>query len=318
MIGKQVKPLLALSFIKGLCNTELVKYACSNAGKEISLTYEDGIKNSSLNNKITASTWKKSLKRAEVEIDKANDLGISIISYLDKEYPINLLFLPDAPVVLYVQGDYRVLNHDKMVAVIGTRTPSRYGAKIDTEFSTILSRDGYVTVAGLAPGCDTYAHRATVKAGGQTVATMGNSLDQPIYPKENTDLAHAMIQHGGALVSSFHFGIPVSQENFPIRDEWQSGLSDGVLAIETAVKGGTRIAMHHATVEKKPLAVIDYRQDKKQDLTKLPTFQGNLDSLKNEGAMPLFSRESLKAFERKMMANRKKRLATLSKVLPRP
>lgn len=316
MIGKYVEVLLALSFVKGISNQERVKYARSKGGTGLSSDYEATIESSNLKAKISSLTWKDCLQKAKNEINKARALDITILSYLDKEYPINLLFLPDAPIVLYVKGNYQALNKDKIVAVIGSRTPSKYGAKIDTAFSTTLSKDGFVTVAGLAAGCDTYAHRATVKAKGSTVATLGNSLEQPIYPAENTALAQAMIAAGGALVSSFHFGTPVRPANFPIRDEWQSGLSNGVLAIETAVKGGTRIAMHHATVEKKPLAVIDYRQDKKHDLTKLPTFQGNLDSLKNEGAMPLFSQDSLKEFERKMMANREKRLATLSKVLP--
>lgn len=316
MIGKYVKPLLALSFVKGLSNTELVKYAKSKVSSELSSKYEEAIADSNFSRKITLSLWEKCVAKAEAEIDKANELNIHLISYLDKEYPVNLLFLPDAPIVLYVKGNYRALNNDKMVAVIGTRTPSQYGAEIDTRFSTILSKDGFVTVAGLAPGCDTYAHRATVKAGGKTISMMGNSLEQPIYPAENTTLAHAMIAAGGALVSSFHFGTPVSQPNFSIRDEWQSGVSDGVLAIETAVKGGTRIAMHHATIEKRPLAVIDYRQDKKRDLTTLPTFQGNLDSLKNEKAMPLFSEKSLKEFESKMITDRQKRFAKLQALFP--
>lgn len=312
MIGKNAEVLLALSFVKGISNTERVKYARSKVGKDLSSNYEAAVENSNLKAKISSLTWKDCLQKAKNEISKARALNITILSYLDKEYPTNLLFLPDAPIVLYVKGNYQALNKDKIVAVIGSRTPSKYGAQIDTDFSTTLSKDGFVTVAGLAPGCDTYAHRATVKAKGSTVATLGNSLEQPIYPAENTALAHAMIEAGGALVSSFHFGTPVRPENFPIRDEWQSGLSNGVLAIETAVKGGTRIAMHHATIEKRPLAVIDYRQDKKHNLIKLPTFQGNLDSLKNEGAMPLFSKESLKDFEKRMMANRKKRLAHLN------
>lgn len=310
MIGKHVPLLLALSFTSGIGQKTLMQYAKGINASEPNLSYEQAIENSQ-NSKvkgITSSAWQECLQKEQAEISKANDLKINIISYLDPEYPVNLLSLPDAPIILYVKGSYQVLNQPKIVAVIGTRTPSKYGVKIDDSFATTLSKDGFVTVAGLAQGCDTYAHRATIKAGGATVAIMGASLEQPIYPPKNKDLAAEIIEGGGALVSSFHFGTKLSRYNFAIRDEWQSGVSDGVLAIETMVKGGTRIAMHHATVEKRPLAVVDYRQDSQEDLTNLPTFQGNLDSLKNEGAISLYSRQSLENFEKLMLTNREKRL----------
>lgn len=310
MIGKYVPFLLALSFAPGVGQKTLMQYAKNIKTSTSDLSYEQAIKRSRISRikRITFSTWQECLQKEQAEIAKANELKIDIVSYLDPEYPVNLLSLSDAPIILYVKGNYRVLNRTKIVAVIGTRTPSKYGVKIDDSFATILSKDGFVTVAGLAQGCDTYAHRATVKAGGQTVAIMGASLDQPIFPSENKDLADKIIETGGALVSSFKFGTHLKHYNFAIRDEWQSGISDGVLAIETMVKSGTRIAMHHATVEKRPLAVVDYRQDSREDLTNLPTFQGNLDSIENESAVPLYDRQSLKNFEKLMLANRKKRL----------
>lgn len=309
MIGKHVPFLLALDFAPRIGQKTLMKYAKTEDAVQ-DLDYESVIASSSINRikKITPSTWQECLQKAQAEIDKANDLHIHIISYLDPEYPINMLSLPDAPILLYVQGNYKALNHDKMVAVIGTRTPSEYGREIDTSFSTILVKDGFVTVAGLAQGCDTYAHLATIKAGGATIAIMGASLDQPVYPAENKDLADQIIKSGGALVSSFKFGTKLRHYNFAVRDEWQCGVSDGVLAIETMVKGGTRIAMHHAFLEKRPLAVVDYRQDHEEDLTDLPTFQGNLDSIEHENAVSLYSQKSLKDFEKMMLADRKKRL----------
>lgn len=307
MIGRYVPLLLALSFAPGVGAKTLVKYAKRVKNSNQDLSYEQAILTSSLARvrKITAASWRECQQKAQAEIKQAQKLRISLISYLDSAYPINLRLLADAPAILYVQGDYRVLNREKIVAVIGTRTPSKYGQEIDDSFTKTLVKDGFVTVAGLAQGCDTCAHRATIKADGATVAA---SLDQPVYPSENESLAQQIINSGGALVSSFHFGTKLSRYNFAIRDEWQCGISDGVLAIETMVKGGTRIAMHHAFLEKRPLAVVDYRQDHEQDLTGLATFQGNLDPIKNEGAMPLYSQKSLENFEKLMLTKRKKRI----------
>lgn len=309
MIGKDVELLLTLSFA-GASQKTLMHYCQSSFSPLPELDYQMAVVDNPLPaiHNLNRAAWQRGKKRAKAEIAQAQKLGISFISYPDPEYPINLCFLPDAPIFLYVQGNYRALNHQRMVAVIGTRTPSPAGAKIDQKFTKILVRDGFVTVAGLAQGCDTYAHRTTIDNGGQTIAIMGASLEQPVFPPENKDLAKKIITSGGALVSSFPFGTKLSKPNFAVRDEWQCGVSDGVLAIETMVHGGTRIAMHHAFLERRPLAVVDYRQSEKKKLTKLPTFQGNLDSLRREGAIPLYSTASLKNFEKKMMVNRKRRL----------
>lgn len=311
MIGKQVPLLLALGFAKGVGQKTLRDYAQSlKKALTPDLTYEAAIASSQSKRvrEISPDQWQQCREKAEAEITKAEQLNISLISSADPEYPVNLRSLPDAPVVLYVQGNYQVLNKRKIVAVIGTREPSKYGKQLDQDFSSTLVKDGFVTVAGLAQGCDTITHQTTVKRGGATVAIMGASLDQPVYPPENKDLAAEIVASGGALVSSFSFGTRLIQPNFAIRDEWQCGFSNGVIAIETKIHGGTRIAMHHAFLEQRPLAVVDYRQSGRFDLLTMPTFQGNLDALSNENAFSLYTRASLRRFEKLMMRNRRQRL----------
>lgn len=314
MIGKYVKLFLALNFAKGIGTKTLIEYAQKlNTNKLVSLEYKVAIQASKIKRiiKISPFYWNKCIARAEEEIKSAKKQNISIISYLDKEYPANLFILDDAPIILYVKGNYHILNNDKTVAIIGTRKPSNYGIKIDYLFAKTLSKDGFTIVGGLAKGCDKYAHEAAVNTTGKTIAILANGLDQPIYPKENTTLAHKIVENGGALVSTYALGTKLSGYNLAARDEWQSGISDGVLAIETGIKGGTRIAMRYAKKQKRPLAVIDYRQAKNKKYSDLPTFQGNYDAIMNESAIPIFSKNSLLQFEKMMIKSRNNRLNSL-------
>lgn len=314
MIGKYTKVLLALSFAKGVGSKTIIAFAKSLNTENYNLKYDSVVRESHNKRiqKISQIDWNVCLSKAENEIKAAEETGVNIISYLDEEYPKNLLSLSKAPAILYVMGNYKILNHDKIVAIIGTRKPSNYGVKIGKLFAETLSKDDFVIVGGLAKGCDTVAHAAAINSGGKTIAILGAGLDQPIYPKVNTTLAKKIVSSGGALVSTFAFGTQLSKYTLASRDEWQSGISDGVLAIETGIKGGTRIAMHHAVEQKRSLAVIDYRQSKRKEFQNLPTFEGNLDAINNENAIPIFSKKSLREFENIMIENHRKRLENLS------
>ena len=57
----------------------------------------------------------------------------------DEYYPDRLLEIENYPLALYVRGDYKVLNSDKSLAVIGSRTPGVYGKRAaETIFSAAL------------------------------------------------------------------------------------------------------------------------------------------------------------------------------------
>ncbi|MBK8051730.1 MAG: DNA-processing protein DprA [Saprospiraceae bacterium] len=51
---------------------------------------------------------------------------ITLLSYLDKNYPKRMLQIESCPLILYYKGS-AVLNHHRTVAIVGTRKPSDYG-----------------------------------------------------------------------------------------------------------------------------------------------------------------------------------------------
>lgn len=206
--------------------------------------------------KLSATTWEKAYLDVTEELKQAKKLNIKILNYLDTAYPQQLLKLKHFPVLVYVKGNIKLLNAPKRVAIVGTRTPST--AAIDTEIQITkqVSQLGYVVISGLAKGCDTYAHRFAK----ETIAVLAHGLDQPTYPAQNATLAARILEQGGTLFSTYPLGTKLKPAYLAARDEWESGLSDGVIVVETGATGGTQITIDFARKQGKPLGVLRFQQ----------------------------------------------------------
>lgn len=167
----------------------------------------------------------------------------SVLTCFDTDYPESLREIPDAPVVLYIQGKITAENH-LAIAFVGSRKASLYGMSVASQFSTRLAEMGVTIVSGLARGIDSAAHRGCLKAGGETLAVLGCGLSH-IYPPENRDLFE-QISRQGAVISEFPMDAPVMPFNFPKRNRIISGLSLGVVVVEAAVKSGALITADFA------------------------------------------------------------------------
>lgn len=171
------------------------------------------------------------------EIKALEKLGARIVSYWDADYPMNLRQISDPPAVLFVRGELR--EEDRFsVAVIGTRRASEYGRSMAMKISRDLAKRGLVVVSGGARGIDTAAHTAALQVG-RTIAVLGSGLDIP-YPYENRGLL-AKIAENGAVISEFAPGTKPDAWRFPVRNRVVSGLTLGVLVIESQTSGGAMI-----------------------------------------------------------------------------
>jgi DNA processing protein len=157
----------------------------------------------------------------------------------DPRYPARLAQIPDAPLVLYVEGDPAVLSSHQ-VAVVGSRNPTGLGRDTAAQFAAHLARAGLVVTSGLALGIDAAAHRGALQAGGPTIAVVGRGLDA-VYPPENEDLAQRIVASGGALVTDIPIGVAPLKQNFPRRNRILSGLAVGTLVVEAALRSGSLI-----------------------------------------------------------------------------
>jgi len=174
----------------------------------------------------------------------------------EKEYPAELKKIKDAPKILYYRG---VLPRpdEKCVAIVGTRRYSPYGQQVSLKISGELADAGLTVVSGLAPGIDTFSHRAVVEKRKRTIAVLGTGLDEKsIYPQINLGLAKNIIENGGCLISELPDGTSGSKFSFPRRNRIISGLSLAVLVIEAKEKSGSLITANFALKQNKKLFAV--------------------------------------------------------------
>ena len=109
-------------------------------------------------------------------------------------------------------------------------------------------------VNGLAVGCDTEALLGALDCNGRCVVILPGGLNQ-IYPKQNENLAERIVNTGGCLISEYPPDVKPQKYTFVERDRIQSGVSQGVLVIETRSDGGTMHTANAAVRQAKRLAV---------------------------------------------------------------
>lgn len=181
-------------------------------------------------------------RNAEDSLARVQRMGIRVTAFASPDFPAQLLSIPDPPAVLYAKGDLSCLHRTAVIAVVGTRNPTPWGAESAQRLAGAVTRRGAIVVSGLARGCDAAAHRGCLEAGGATVAVLAQGLDV-VYPPENKGLADLICESHGCLVSEYPPGTRPEKHHFIDRDRLQSGLSSAVIVVETGIDGG---AMHTA------------------------------------------------------------------------
>lgn len=271
MIEKsQIPYLLALTKLKGIGPRRskiLVSYsggfeAVFNQSRRELLSIP-GIND--VNTKVILDTREQALKEANEELkylDKNPD--IYILPYTSEHYPDRFRQYEDCPLFLYFKGNIESLQAKRTVGIVGTRDASSNGIDITRSIVSKLQEFGVTIISGLAYGIDTAAHQMSVELKVPTIGILGHGLDQ-IYPNANRKLALKMIDQGG-LISEFPPGSRAAREHFPMRNRLVAALSDAVIVVESARKGGSMITAnlangYHKDVFAVPGRISDERSE---------------------------------------------------------
>ncbi len=164
---------------------------------------------------------------------------ISLTRLDDETFPAPLRQIAGPPSQLYVRGQALGGSMARpRLAIVGSRKVSAYGKAVTAKLAAELARLGIVIVSGLAFGVDAIAHRAALEAGGTTWAVLACGVDR-VYPASHQQLADAIVRQGGTILSEYPPGSVSYKQNFIARNRLVSGLSDGVLITEAALKSGS-------------------------------------------------------------------------------
>lgn len=238
---------LALQHIEGFGNATLKKML-RLSGSATNFFKEPDLWQSRINKRSkktpTPNLNAQISRLVEKEMQQMEKHNIRLCFYLDTDYPYRLKSCTDSPISFFYQGA-NIFNSTHLLAIIGTRDATEYGRNATRKLLSELRGLDIVTVSGLAYGIDTEAHQRSIENNLPTIAVLGSGLGN-IYPHSNETLAKRILEQGGSLISEYGFHTIPNKLNFPRRNRIIAGLSDAILVMESAEKGGSIITVHIA------------------------------------------------------------------------
>lgn len=196
-------------------------------------------------------------KIANIYKQIASDNNIGVISCLDKYYPYNWKYLSGMPKVFYYCGNYSIVERMTLggsVAVVGSRSPSKYAEYATDNICKALGEKGIAIVSGMAYGIDRQAHISSVNTSGGTIAVLAGGVDN-IYPPKNRDI-YELIRDKGVIISEMPPGQKPLRQYFPSRNRLIAGLSDCTLVMEAGSVSGTLHTASFAAGQGKEVFVL--------------------------------------------------------------
>jgi DNA processing protein len=190
---------------------------------------------------------------AERVVARVVELGAGVLTPGEAQFPTALREIPDAPTLLFAAGRLELLE-TPCVAIVGSRSHTRYGGEVCRHFASGLARCGLSVVSGMARGLDAAAHTAALDAGGGTIGVLGNGLGV-IYPTANRALYQRVRAHG-CLLTEFPPGERPHAGSFPRRNRLISGLARVTLVVEAREHSGALITADCALTQGRDVLAV--------------------------------------------------------------
>jgi DNA processing protein len=230
--------LTKIHHVGPILGRQLIHY-CGSPEEVFKATARQLLKIPGLGNGIVSEICaKKVLSLAEKELNLCAEKQIKVFYFRDAQYPSRLANLPDSPIVVYQLGNMDW--EDRFIlSVVGTRKPSIHGIEALNKILEGLIAYNPIIVSGLAFGIDAEAHQFCLRNKLRTVGVIAHGFGT-IYPADHRALAEK-IKGEGALLSEYPWAVKAEKEFFPMRNRIIAGISDGVLVVETAERGGSMI-----------------------------------------------------------------------------
>lgn len=200
------------------------------------------------------SLMNKSLDQADVVLGDCERYGIQLLTLQDSSYPERLKAIAQPPLVLYWKGRQFAFDNEAAIGMVGARQATPYGVRAAMGLSADLTRKGALVVTGMAQGIDASAVRGALKVGGPVVSVLAGGIDR-VYPSYHKDL-YEDVAAVGALISEYPPGTEHAGGHFPIRNRIISGLSVGVIAVESKRASGTLLTVNHALEQNREVFAV--------------------------------------------------------------
>ncbi|MFD0520453.1 DNA-processing protein DprA [Paractinoplanes durhamensis] len=206
---------------------------------------------------------------ADANLRRAEQLGARIVVPADEEWPsrvdaLSVLELDQPgrlgrdvrpPLCVWVRGAWPLGQAlERSVAVVGARAATGYGKQVTGDIAYGLAEHGWTVVSGGAFGIDAAAHRATLAAGGLTVAVLACGVDRP-YPAGNAAMFDR-IAETGLLISEWPPDAEPLKHRFLIRNRVIAAATVGTVVVEAAARSGAIQTMNRVLALRRPAMVV--------------------------------------------------------------
>jgi DNA processing protein len=193
---------------------------------------------------------------AEAALESARRLGARVVVPGDDEWPDGVESLATLeldvggtvnqdtrpPLCIWVRGGFPLGETlARSVAVVGARAATSYGIHATGEIAYGLAQREWTVVSGGAVGIDAAAHRATLAAGGLTVAVLACGVDRP-YPPRNAALFEQVAEEG-LLISEWPPGAAPLRHRFLVRNRVIAAATRGTVVVEASARSGATQTM---------------------------------------------------------------------------
>ena len=171
----------------------------------------------------------------------------------DENWPKRVEDLVAPPIALIAKGNLDALAADSL-AIVGTRNPTNYGARIAGDFAAGFVDRDWVIISGGAYGIDTFAHRGALIAEGSTIAVIACGIDVN-YPAANARLFEEICE-SGALITEAMPGVKAMPHRFLTRNRLIAAMSLATLVVEAAFRSGSLRTARDAAELLRPVMAI--------------------------------------------------------------
>lgn len=229
---QEIDKILLLQNIPGFGLSKIKRFIKDN---QFFIDDDDNFKY--LVNTITGRNCDYYMDRVKIIKDSCNKLDIKI----RKCQNYNII---DTPLILYTKGNTGLLEIN-VLGVIGTRNPSELGSELGETYVKHLVKRGWITISGLARGCDTIAHNFTVMNGGKTIAVLPMGYRPETAP---------WILEDGLIISEYPPYSKLEKYKCINRNRIITGLAKGLFVIESLRGGGSEHSIKFAHRGNIPIA----------------------------------------------------------------
>ncbi|GAB1421799.1 DNA-processing protein DprA [Anaerolineales bacterium] len=228
---------------------------------------------SGIGEKTAAEIAAINLAQIHASIPTWQAAGIQILTWDNPQYPAALKQIDDAPPTLFALGNLQLLDHQNLVALVGSRQPSYLARQTTLKLAESLVSDGYGLVSGMAMGIDTAAHQGFFCHFEDeslnlvpNIAVLGSGVLN-CYPYQSQSL-YRMLKTQGLILSETHPTATASAARLVARNRLITALCKALVIIETQIDGGAMHAYRFATYQQREIYVMDLPASGNQEIIK--------------------------------------------------